>query len=139
MSFKDKLTQYYAKKYLKKYGDRLTQVQGNVVSTKISVKSILWVFNKLTVTLLVRPDKSKTVVQCIYVKNRWFKKPDFINISQGNLLLVQGLKGEKPKKGKKAKENREKVTILNIRNMTTKMDLLPMENAPKIQRQIQRR
>ena len=139
MSFKDKLTQYYAKKYLKKYGDRLTQVQGNVVSTKITEKSILGIFHKLTVTLLIRPDRSKTVVQCNYVKKKWFGKPEFINISQGNLLLVQGLKGEKAKNGKKAKENREKITILNIRNMTTKIDLLPMENAPKIQRQIQRR
>jgi hypothetical protein len=139
MSFKDKLTQYYTKSYLKKYGDRITQVQGNVVSTKVTEKAILGIFHKLSVTLLVRPDRSKTVVQCTYEKNGWFKKPSFIPISQGNLLLVQGLKGKKPKDGKKTKESREKVSILNIRNMTTKKDLVPIEgNAPKVQRQIQR-
>lgn len=140
MGFKDKLTQYYTKRIHKKYGDRITQVQGNVVSTKIIEKSILGIFHKLSVTLLVRPDRSKNIVYCIYVKNRWFKKPDFITITQGNLLLVQGLKGEKPKNGKKAKENREKISIINIRNMTTKKDLVAIEGkGPKVQRQIQRR
>ena len=55
MSFKEKLTQYYTQSYLKKYGDRLTQIQGNVVSVKIEEKTILWIFHKLTATLLVRP------------------------------------------------------------------------------------
>ena len=53
MSFKEKIAQYYTKSYFKKYGDRLTQVQGTVVSVKISKKTILWIFNKLTVTLLI--------------------------------------------------------------------------------------
>ena len=139
MGFKDKLTNYYTKSYLKKYGDRITQVQGNVVSTKIAEKSILGIFHKLSVTIFVRPDRSKTIVQCTYTKNRWFKKPSFLSISQGNLILVQGLKGKKPKDGKKAKENRERLTILNVRNLTTKKDLVPIEGkVPKVQRQVQR-
>lgn len=139
MSFKDKLTNYYTKSYLKKYGDRITQIQGNVVSIKIAEKSILGIFHKLTVTILVRPDRSKNIVQCVYEKKRWFKKPEFMQISQGNLLLVQGLKGEKPKKGKVAKESREKISIINIRNQSTKKDLVPIEGGgPKVQRQVQR-
>ena len=139
MSFKDKLTQYYTKSYLKKYGDRITQVQGNVVSVKVDEKSILGIFHKITVTILVRPDRSKNIVQCTYTKNRWFKKPEFIPITQGNLLLVQGLKGKKGKDGKPSKENREKISILNVRNMTTKRDLVPIEgNVPKVQKKVQR-
>lgn len=132
MSFKEKLTEYYTQSYLKKYGDRLTQVQGNVVSVKIEEKTILWIFHKLTATLLVRPDRSKGVVKCVYKKNRWFKKPEFIQVSQGNLLIVQGLKGKKSKKGNQSTES---TTIINIRNLSTKKDLVPVEGkAGKIQR-----
>ena len=35
MGFRDKITDYYTKSYIKKYGDRLTQAQGNVLSEKI--------------------------------------------------------------------------------------------------------
>ena len=53
----------------------------------------------------------------------------FISISQGNYVLVQGLKG------KKGKENRERIEILNIRNMTTRKDLVPIEGKePKVQK-----
>lgn len=129
MSFKEKIAQYYTKSYLKKYGDRLTQVQGTVVSVKVTEKTILWIFNKLTVTLLVRPERSKNVTKCTYIRNRWFKKPEFIPINQGNLVLVQGLKGVK---GKGAGEQ---IEMMNIRNMTTKKDLVPMEGKmPKVQR-----
>ena len=41
-------------------------------------------------------------------------KPNFIPVSQGNLVVIQGLKG------KKGKENREIVEILNLMNLTTK-------------------
>jgi hypothetical protein len=128
MGFKDKLTQKYTESYLKKYGDRLTQVQGKVLSVKIQPKTILWIFHKLTVTVLVKPERSKNIVRCIYNKKRWFKKIDFISISQGNSVIIQGLKG------KKGKENSEAVEILNIRNLTTKKDLVPMEGAPKVQK-----
>lgn len=132
MSFKEKIAQYYTKSYLKKYGDRLTQVQGTVVSVKITEKTILWIFHKLNVTLLVRPERSKNVVKCSYVRNKWFKKPEFITISQGNLVLVQGLKG------KRGKENREQIELINIRNITTKKDLVPMDGKPQRTQRVQR-
>ncbi|MHC6179398.1 hypothetical protein ACYUJ6_06020 [Clostridium sp. JNZ X4-2] len=133
MSFKEKIAQYYTKSYLKKYGDRLTQVQGTVISVKIKKKTILWIFNKLTVTLLVRPERSRNIVRCSYLKKKWFKKPEFIPVNQGNLVLIQGLKG------KRGKENREYVELINIRNMSTKKDLIPIEGKiPKVQRKVQR-
>lgn len=128
MGFKEKLAKYYTDSYLKKYGDRLTQVQGNAISVKIEEKTILWIFHKLTVTLILRPERSKSIVRCIYKKNRWFKKPEFMSISQGNLLIVQGLKG------KKGKENRETIEVMNIKNMSTKKDLIPVEGAPQVKR-----
>jgi hypothetical protein len=129
MGFKEKLAKYYTDSYLKKYGDRLTQVQGNAISVKIEEKTILWIFHKLTVTLILRPERSKSIVRCVYKKNRWFKKPEFISITQGNLLIVQGLKG------KKGKENRETIEVMNIKNMTTKKDLVPVEGgAPQVKR-----
>lgn len=127
MGFRESIQKRYTESYLKKYGDRLTQVQGNVVSIKIEEKTILWIFHKFIANILVRPDRSKGVVKCVFKKNRWFKKPEFININQGNLLIVQGLKG------KKGKDNREAIQILNIRNLTTKRDLIPVEGA-KVQR-----
>lgn len=130
MGFKEKLSKNYADAYLKRYGDRLTQVQGNAVSVKVEEKTILWIFHKIKVTILVRPDRSKTVVKCTYKRNRWFKKPTFIPVSQGNLLIIQGLKG------KKGKENREQIEIMNVRNLSTKKDLVPVEGdkGQKIQR-----
>ncbi|KGO13340.1 hypothetical protein [Clostridium botulinum] len=132
MGFKEKLGSYYTEAYLKKYGDRITQVQGNVISAKVEKKSILWILNKITVTLLVKPERSKNVIKCTYIKKKWFKKPEFINVSQGNFILVQGLKG------KKGKENRESIEIINVRNMTTKKDLIPMEGNIQKVKKIQR-
>ncbi|MBL4937967.1 hypothetical protein JK636_19845 [Clostridium sp. YIM B02515] len=126
MSIKEKFSKYYTETYLKRYGDRITQVQGNVVSAKIEEKTILWIFHKLTATLIVKPDRSKTVVKCFYKKNKWFKKPSFIAVNQGNLVIIQGLKG------KKGKEGRELISIMNVRNLTTKKDLIPVEG--KVQR-----
>ncbi|AVP54181.1 hypothetical protein K144313037_14550 [Clostridium tetani] len=128
MGFTDKLNKYYAENYIKKYGDRLSQVQGNIVSVKVEEKTILWIFHKITAVLLVKPERSKNIVRCVYKKKRWFKKIDFIPLSQGNFVLVQGLKG------KKGKENREEIEIMNIRNLTTKRDLIPLEEEPKVQR-----
>ncbi|WP_026881272.1 hypothetical protein [Clostridium akagii] len=133
MGFKDKIQNYYAKSYMDKYGDRLTQIQGNVVSIKVERKSVLWIFNKLLVTLIVKPDRSKNVIKCIYKKHRWFKKIDFITINQGHLLLIQGLKGVK------GKGNSELIEIVNIRNMTTKKDLVFVEgNTTKPVKQIRK-
>ncbi|WP_411679193.1 hypothetical protein [Clostridium thailandense] len=132
MSFKEKIAQYYTKSYLKKYGDRLTQVQGTVVSVKVTEKTILWIFHKLSVMILVRPERSKNIVKCSYIRNRWFKKPEFISINQGNLVLAQGLKG------KKGKQNSEQIELINIRNMTTKKDLVPMEGKMQRVQKVQR-
>lgn len=123
MGFREKLSKHYTEAYLQKYGDRLAQVQGNVVSVKVEEKTILWIFHKITAVLIVRPERSKSVVRCLYKKNKWFKKPEFITINQGNLVIVQGLKG------KKGKENRESIEIMNVRNLTTKKDLIPIEGA----------
>ncbi|MBV7275007.1 hypothetical protein JMF89_04730 [Clostridiaceae bacterium UIB06] len=132
MSFKEKIAQYYTKSYLKKYGDRLTQVQGTVVSVKVTEKTILWIFHKLSVMILVRPERSKNIVKCSYIRNRWFKKPEFISVNQGNLVLAQGLKG------KKGKQNSEQIELINIRNMTTKKDLVPMEGKMQRVQKVQR-
>lgn len=132
MSIREKFSKSYTDIYLKRYGDRITQVQGNVVSIKTEEKTILWIFHKLRVTLIVRPDRSKAVVKCLYKRNKWFKKPTFMLISQGNLLLVQGLKG------KKGKDNRELITIMNVRNLTTKKDLVPVEGKVQQVRKVQR-
>ncbi len=132
MSFKEKIAQYYTKSYLKKYGDRLTQVQGTVVSVKVTEKTILWIFHKLSVMILVRPERSKNIVKCSYIRNRWFKKPEFISVNQGNLVLSKVLKG------KKGKQNSEQIELINIRNMTTKKDLVPMEGKMQRVQKVQR-
>lgn len=132
MSFKEKIAQYYSKSYLKKYGDRLTQAQGTVVSVKVTEKTILWIFHKLSIVILVRPDRSKNIIKCTFNRNKWFKKPEFIPVTQGNLVLVQGLKG------KKGQKYSEQIELINIRNMTTKKDLVPMEGKVQRVKQVQR-
>lgn len=120
MGFKEKLSQHYTNSYLSKFGDRLTQAQGKVISIKTEQKSFLF-FHKLLVTILIKPDRSKNITKCVYKKNKWFKKPSFMSISQGHSLLIQGLKG------KKGKSDREVLEILNILNMTNKSQLVPVE------------
>ncbi|MHC1682522.1 MAG: hypothetical protein AB6733_06190 [Clostridiaceae bacterium] len=134
MGFKDKITQFYVNSYLKKYGDRLTQLQGRVLNIKIEEKSILGIYNTIKVSMVIKPEQSKTVVTCFYKKNRWFKKPEFISINQGNNLLVQGTKGKKGAKTKQGSDLREIIEIINIRNFSTKKDLIPMEQDPKVTR-----
>ena len=136
MGFKDKLTNSYTQAYLKRYGDRLTQAQGRVLSVKVEEKNRFYelleyfrIFYKLTVTILVKADGSKSIAKCVYKKTRWFKKIKFISVLQGHSVVIKGMKG------KKGKENREQISIVNIRNMTTKKDLVPMQGAaPKVQR-----
>lgn len=124
MGIKQKLTESYTKNYMKKYGDRLTQAQGKVLSVKMEKKSILWIFHKIMVTIIIKPERTRNVVKCAYKKNRWFKKPHFISVSQGNSLIIQGLKGLK---GKKGKGSSEIIEIINIVNMTTKQQLVESE------------
>lgn len=133
MGFKEKIQNYYMNSYMKKYGERITQVQGNVISVKIEEKTILWIFHKLSVILLIRPERSKGVVKCYYKKNRWFKRVDFMSVSQGNLVIIQGLKG------KKGKGNREQLQIINIRNLSTKKDLVKTDEKVKKVQKVQQR
>ena len=130
MGFRDKLQKYYADNYMRKYGDRITQANGTVLSVKVEEKKILFVFNKLIATIIVKPEGSKTIVRGTYKANRWFKKPQFISVNQGNLVLLQALKG------KKGKENSEMLEIKNIRNVTTRKDLFKID-APMPKRQAQ--
>ena len=66
MGFKDKMTKYYSDAYMEKYGDRMTSVAGTILSVKTEVKSILGIFNKLHVFLVVKPEVGKQVVKCEY-------------------------------------------------------------------------
>lgn len=132
MGFKEKMSKYYTDSYLKKYGDRLTSFQGSVLSVKIEEKSILGIFHKINVTLMVRPDRTKIVSKCVYKRNRWFKKPDFISVRQGNNVIIQGLKS--------VKDNKEFTEVQNVLNLTTKQDLVPVDHSQmKKQRQQQPR
>ena len=119
MGFKDKMTKYYSDAYMEKYGDRMTSVAGTI----LSVKTILGIFNKLHVFLVVKPEVGKQVVKCEYKKNRWFKKPQFIDVNQGHKVIIMGLKGVK------GKANSENVLISNIANLTTRKDLHPFDHS----------
>ena len=123
MGFKDKMTKYYSDAYMEKYGDRMTSVAGTILSVKTEVKSILGIFNKLHVFLVVKPEVGKQVVKCEYKKNRWFKKPQYIDVNQGHKVIIMGLKGVK------GKANSENVLISNIANLTTRKDLHPFDHS----------
>jgi hypothetical protein len=135
MGFKDILAKRYADAYLKKYGDRLTQVQGRILSVKTNTKSKFWIYNIITVDILVKADNSKNITRCQYVKKRWFKKPAFMQLNQGHSVVIQGVKG------KKGKEASEVISILNLMNLTTKQDLVPtgQPQAQRVKRQVIRK
>ncbi|WP_017415662.1 hypothetical protein [Clostridium tunisiense] len=132
MGFKEKLSESYTSNWLKKYGDRLTQLQGRVLSIKSEEKSFLGIINWITVTLVLKQENSKAVATCIYKKRRWFKKPEFVEIKQGHSLVIQGLKPDRKKK--KNKDVKEFISIMNVMNLTTKKDLVPVEGGLKTQR-----
>ena len=123
MGFKDKMTKYYSDAYMEKYGDRMTSVAGTILSVKTEVKSILGIFNKLHVFLVVNPEVGKQVVKCEYKQNKWFKKPQFIDVNQGHKVIIMGLKGIK------GKANSENILVSNIANLTTKKDLHPFDHS----------
>lgn len=122
MGFKDKLSKYYTDSYLEKYGGRMAQFQGSVISIKVEEKTILWIFHKIMATLILKPDRSKSVIKCVYKKNSWFKKTVFIAINKGNSVIVQGLKSNK-------ENEKEYIEINNIINLTTKKDLIPVDHS----------
>lgn len=123
MGFKDKMTKYYSDAYMEKYGDRMTSVAGTILSVKTEVKSILGIFNKLHVFLVIKPEVGKQVVKCEYKQNKWFKKPQFIDVNQGHKVIIMGLKGIK------GKANSENILVSNIANLTTKKDLHPFDHS----------
>ena len=123
MGFKDKMTKYYSDAYMEKYGDRMTSVAGTILSVNTEVKSILGIFNKLHVFLVVKPEVGKQVVKCEYKQNKWFKKPQFIDVNQGHKVIIMGLKGIK------GKANSENILVSNIANLTTKKDLHPFDHS----------
>lgn len=130
MGFKEKITNYYTNSYLKKYGDRLTQAQGNVLSIKVDIKKYFWIFYVLTAVVLIKPERSKNVIKSTYKKKQLFKKPSFMNINQGHLVIIQALRDKK---------FRENLKILNIRNLSNKQDLIPVDYPqPKSLTKIQR-
>lgn len=126
MGFKDTIKQKTTQMFFDKNKDRLTQVQGKVLSIKTEEKTFLWLIHKLTVTILVKPENSRNIVTCIYKKKRWFKKVEFMSILQGNSVLVQGLKS------RNNKDNKDFIEVINIRNNNTKKFLHPVEGAEDI-------
>jgi len=128
MSFKDKLSgkfnSYFQSAYMEKYGDRITSLSGTILSVKLTEKNYI-IFNRLIVEMVVKPEVGKRVVKCWYKKNRWFKKPEFIAVKQGHKVMVMGVTGEKDSK----KENSQEVQIMNLLNLTTKKDLVPIDHS----------
>lgn len=47
MGVKDKLSKYYTDSYLEKYGDRMAQFQGNIISVKVEENQYFGYFIKL--------------------------------------------------------------------------------------------
>lgn len=128
MGFKEKLSgkfnSYFQNAYIEKYGDRITSVSGTVLSVKLVEKSFI-IFNKLVVEMVVKPEVGRKVVKCWYKKNRWFKKPEFIPVKQGHKIIIMGVTGDKESK----KENSQEVQIMNLLNLTTKKDLIPVDHS----------
>lgn len=128
MGFKDKLSgkfnSYFQNAYMEKYGDRITSLSGTILSVKLTEKNYI-IFNRLIVEMVVKPEVGKRVVKCWYKKNRWFKKPEFIAVKQGHKVMIMGVTGEKDSK----KENSQEVQIMNLLNLTTKKDLVPIDHS----------
>ena len=128
MGLRDKLTgkfgSYFQDAYMQKYGDRITSVSGTILSVKI-VEKDYFILKRIMVELIIKPEIGRKVVKCWYKKNRWFKKPEFINVKQGHKVIVMGVIGEKDNK----KENSQEVQIMNLLNLTTKKDLIPVDHS----------
>jgi len=128
MSLKEKLTgkfsNYFQNAYMEKYGDRITSISGTILSVKLIPKSYI-IFHRLMVEMVIKPEAGKTIVKCWYKKNSWFKKPEFIAVKQGHKVIIMGVTGEKDNK----KENSQQVQIMNVLNLTTKIDLVPIDHS----------
>lgn len=130
MGFRDTLNEAMQQRYLKKYGDRMTALRGNIVNIKITEKNFLFFIHNLRADILLKPERSKNIVRCYFRKRTWFKKYTLLSLQPGNLIVVQGLKD---KKG-------EAVEILNIQNLTTKKSIIDVDQIKqKQQRQVIRK
>lgn len=120
MGIKNKFEEYQMETFMEQYGDRLTPVYGNVLSAKIERTKKFFLWNVLTVNLVIKPAGSRNVQRCQYKKSG-FKQPPFIDIRQGNEILVQGLKADK------TKDSQDTITIMNVINITDKTQLVEGE------------
>jgi len=126
MGFKDKLLKTYTDNFFKKYGDRVVYLRGQVISVQITNKRILWLYYKLYVEIIMKPEGSRATLKTIYKKSRFFKAPEFLKINKGNLIYVTGLKG------KKGKKDSTLVTVMNIYNQNTDKELVQTGQKPKV-------
>lgn len=117
MGFKEKLEDYQRETFIDKHGDRLAPLYGNVLSVKTERKKILF-WHKLEVNIVVKPARSKNVSRAKYKKSAFFNEPKFIDVKQGNEVLIQGLKGDK------GKDDAEVINIMNIVNITNRSQLV---------------
>lgn len=121
MGFKEKLEQYQRDTFMEQYGDRISPIMGNLLSVKIERKVKFLIWHTLNVNLVIKPQGQKNIARAQYKKGKFFKDPDFIELKQGNQVLVQGVKGEP------GKEAAEVVTIMNVVNFTDKTQLVEGE------------
>ncbi|WP_244833620.1 hypothetical protein [Clostridium sp. BJN0001] len=124
MSLKDKFNGYFQSVYMQKYGDRITSNQGTVLSVKLVEKNY-FIIKLLSAELVLKPQVGKGIVKCYYNKKRWFKKPEFITLKQGHKVIIMGLKGAKTTK----KHSIEDIQVINIINLTTNKDLVPVDHS----------
>ena len=123
MSFKSDLNEMMQKRYLKKYGDRMAALSGNIINVKITCKTFLFFIHNLRVDILLRPERSKNIVRCYFRKRTWFKKFNLINLQTGHLIVIQGLKDK----------SGEAIEALNIQNITTKKSIIDVEELKRKQ------
>ena len=120
MGIKNKFEEYQMETFMEQYGDRLTPLYGHVLSAKIERTKKFFLWNVLTVNLVIKPAGSRNVQRCQYKKSS-FKLPPFIEIKQGNEVMVQGLKADK------SKESSDTITIMNVINITDRTQLVEGE------------
>ncbi len=117
MGIKNKFEEYQMETFMEQYGDRLTPVYGHVLSAKIERTKKFFLWHVLNVNLVIKPAGSRNVQRCQYKKSG-FKLPPFIDIKQGNEVLVQGLKADK------AKDPSDTITIMNVVNVSDRTQLV---------------
>lgn len=121
MGIKDKFDDYQKEMFMDQYGERMTPLYGHVLSIKVDRKKKFFLWHTLDVSLVLKPVGSRNVQRCSYRK-KGFKLKPFIDIKQGNEVLVQGLKNDKTKT--KTKDLQDTIVIMNIVNITNRTQLV---------------